>query len=89
MDALIKQLDRIEAKVDGNTARLNDTVVQTAANTASLVDHMEQTRLLKNEISTRLPPLERHVAMWAGVGKFLAITMPLLGAATAILRLFV
>lgn len=86
---LLKVLERIEAKVDRNTSRLDETIVETTKNTDSLVQHMEQTRLLKNEIFTRVPPLERHVAMWAGAGKTLAVSIPIMSLIAALLKLFI
>ena len=81
------QLDRIEKRLERVESKLDVIVPETARNTASLVEHMEQTRLLKNEISTRVPPLEAHVQNWAGVGKAIAVIAALIGIAYAAMKI--
>lgn len=82
MASLEDQLDRIEQKLDENTA-------QTIANTVNLNEHMRRTAVLETEIAKRLPPLEQHVAAWAGASKVMAVVgsiLAMLGAIATFLK---
>lgn len=69
MDELIKRLDRIEVKLDENTEK-------TVENTVVLAEHQRRSAALEkyvDSVAARTTPLEKHVAMWGGAGKALAI----------------
>ena len=71
--------------------RLLDEVAEIRAvlarNTASLEVHMARTELLEEAVaeqSKRIKPLETHIAMWAGAGKFLTLAVLVAGLVLAV-----
>lgn len=66
---LLEKSRDIEEKLDKN---LNET----AKNTSQLADHMRRTENLEE----RMVPIEKHVAMWGGVGKALVVGSTIVAA---------
>lgn len=84
-------LDRLESKLDGLREELVENTVQTALNTAHLAEHMRRTDILEKDhadTKSRIAPLEKHINMWSGVGKAVAILGTVIAAAATIYGLF-
>lgn len=79
------QLSRMESKLDRVEVRQIDLALHTAENTVGLASHLREELALRAEFDKRIPPLEKHAAMWMGVGKFGVIALPVIGTVLAIL----
>lgn len=68
---LAQEVRQMNARLD----QYNETLVR---NTSSLEEHMEQTRLLKNEITrvdNELKPVRRHVDLMNNLAKFVSVVL--------------
>jgi hypothetical protein len=81
-----KLLEHIAAEVQSIQVRLDKCNETLASNTASLVQHMEQTMILKEEVrrvEAEVRPIKMHVAFVGAAGKIITLVGALLGIAVA------
>jgi hypothetical protein len=90
-----KRFDRIEQKIDHVTQ-----LVQTSTTKLAVIAHhqdVQGVRLIDLEekraddmekTDARFKPLEQSMAMWAGIGRFVVIAIPIMGLLVAIGNFF-
>ena len=90
-------LDRIERsleKTDINVSKINEHLgnldVTAAKQQVTLDDHIARTEVAEANlelISSRIDPIEKHVAMWAGAGKVIAVFASIAAISTGTFKL--
>lgn len=86
-EMVLNKLDSIEKRLD----KLSESTAKMEANldhnNKSLDEHIRRTEILEKELDDRVKPLEQNSAMWAGVGKLVAIVATLGSIAAVLLAL--
>lgn len=82
-DDIITKLDRLDERLD------RMSVSQERHNTL-LEMHMKRSDAIEarvEQVASELAPLKKHVSMWAGAGKALAVLATLLGVVAGLMKM--